>query len=182
MQRPSASLKTLIRLAALQPVRYLAGGGQTAETVVYWIATDLEAGRPGDVLLVPAGEATEALLAEMEKRGLAGLLLHGAGFDPNWAVSADFPILEIPEEASLEETHRLLLTVLIDQQAHMMEMRSSISAQLDRLVADGEGYEGLVRAMADISGRGVVVQDKRLNILSAAPSPPLIGSLGRAGC
>jgi purine catabolism regulator len=174
MQRPSASLKTLIRLAALKPVRYLTGAGQAAETVVYWIVTDLETGRPGDVLLIPAARAAKNLLAKMKAKEMVGLLLHGSGFQAGWAVSAGFPILEVPAEPDLDETHRLLLTVLIDQQARMMEMRSRISAQLDRLVADGEGYPGLVRAIAELSGRGVVVQDKRLNILSATPSPTLL--------
>ncbi len=173
MQRPSASFKTLIRLAALQPVRYLAGASQAADTVVNWIAIDLEAARQGDVLLVAAGEASDALLVRMRKGGLVGLLLFGGGNNAEWASTADFPVIELPDLMPFEETYRLLLTVLIDQQARIMEMRSTISAQLDRLVADGEGFRGLVRAMAEISGRGVVVQDKRLNILSAAPSAAL---------
>jgi purine catabolism regulator len=42
------------------------------------------------------------------------------------------------------------------------------------MAAEGEGLQGLARAMADISGCGIVVQDKRLHILADHPSSALL--------
>jgi hypothetical protein len=50
------------------------------------------------------------------------------------------------------------------------ERRARIYAQLSQLEAEGKGLRGLVKAMADISGKGLLVQDKRGRILEECTS------------
>jgi hypothetical protein len=38
---------------------------------------------------------------------------------------------------------------------------------------EGQGLDGLVKAMAEISGHGILVQDKRLRVLAECPAPGL---------
>jgi hypothetical protein len=74
----------------------------------------------------------------------------------------------------LRAAHKLLLTILINQRAALMERGVRMHAQLSHLEAEGGGLEGLVKAMAGISGRGVLVQDKRGRILAEHPSSALL--------
>jgi purine catabolism regulator len=66
-----------------------------------------------------------------------------------------------------------LLTILINQRSYLMERGVRIHAQLSQLEAEGVGLNGLAQAMSEISGRGVLVQDKRLQLLSESPSSTL---------
>jgi purine catabolism regulator len=59
-----------------------------------------------------------------------------------------------------------MVNILVNQRAYLMERGVRIHTQLSKVAAEGEGLAGLVRAMADLSGRGVLVQDKRLLVLA----------------
>src|SRR5512136_3120122 len=64
----------------------------------------------------------------------------------------------------------MLLTLLINERAALMERGVRIHAQLSQLAAEGEGLAGLARAIASLAGRGVAIQDKRLRGLADQPS------------
>ncbi len=172
-RRPTASLKTLLRLTAIEPVVWLSAPEKAADLPVQWVAKEIAAGRPGDVVLLPAASASESLLAESEAYGVLGLVFLGPVKNKKIFKNARLPVAVLPEQLDHESVHRLLLTVLVAQQAHLREIGSDINTQLDRLVAEGEGLPGLARAMAEISGRGVVIQDKRLKVLAASSSQAL---------
>ena len=62
MNRPSASLKTLIRLTAIQPLDWIAGGDLAPDVVVHWISKDIETAQGGDVLLLGAKYLNASLI------------------------------------------------------------------------------------------------------------------------
>jgi PucR family transcriptional regulator, purine catabolism regulatory protein len=63
--------------------------------------------------------------------------------------------------------------VLINQRAALMERGARIHAQLAQLEAEGKGLGGMVKAMSEIAGRGILIQDKRGWILAQHPSSSL---------
>ena len=76
-------------------------------------------------------------------------------------------------EGDIHAVQRQMLVVLINQRAALMERGARIHAQLSQLEAEGKGLEGLVKAMSEISGRGILIQDKRGWILAQHPSTAL---------
>jgi purine catabolism regulator len=55
-----------------------------------------------------------------------------------------------------------------------MERGVRIHARLSQLTAEGQGLDGLARAMAELSGRGILVQDKRLGVLADSPNEAVL--------
>ena len=82
-------------------------------------------------------------------------------------------MVAMPGQSNAQTVQRLLLTAMINQRVALVEqgVRIHVAALADR--GGGAGVDGLVRAMAEISGRGIVVQDKRLSILAQQPSAEL---------
>ncbi len=162
--RPSSSLKTLIRLSALKPVAWLSEDDAASSPLIRWIALDVAAAREGDALFVPGPEVDEALIREAAAKKLVALIVHGQLAEET--PSPALPVAVLPAQADPEATYRLFLTLLIDQRAQLMEWGSGIHTELDRMVADGAGLEDLARTMMEISGRSVIIQDKRLNVVA----------------
>lgn len=173
MSRPFSSLKTLLRLAGVGPVRWLAHADRAAETVVHWVVKDSSSGGPGDLWLLSAEGWTTKLHEVVSRRGLAAVVLVGVPDAPEQFADGAAPMACLPEAEDLEAVHRKLLTGLVNQRAHLMSWGSDIQNRLDRLVAEGAGLSGLAQAMMDISGRGVIIQDKRLNVVASSASPSL---------
>ncbi len=164
-------LGELLRLAFARPVEWIVPPDQKAPPVE-WVALDPARARVGDLLLLPSSGWDAQRAAEAVERNLAGVLLVGDR-------PAALPACEVPLAVLTDPTldvrgaQRRLLTLLINQQAALMERGARIHTRLSQVVAEGGGLTGLVQKMAEIAGRGVVVQDKRLNILAAYPAGPL---------
>jgi purine catabolism regulator len=85
------------------------------------------------------------------------------------------PTAAIPDLTDLRSAQRALATVLIHEHTALVERGYLIHLQLSQLGIEGVGLEGLAEAMAHISGRGVLIQDKRLQTLAEQPAPGLLG-------
>lgn len=163
MSSPSLSLRELFRLAFTEPVYWLAGD-ENSRPHIHWVSFNLSEVQPGDLFILESGK-NPALWNTIRARGVAAVL-----------VLQDAPEVEdIPEGLTVaavagnsapQAAQRSLLTILINQRAALMERGVSIHTQLSQLTAEGEGLPGLAQAIAELSGRGVIVQDKRLSILA----------------
>jgi purine catabolism regulator len=174
MTNSTLSLYDLLRLAFAGPVIWLSGETQ-ANCSVNWVSLSIENAHSDDLIVLPIEALNAETLETAQTRQAAALLFLGV---PTQAVSIeaqDFPIASISEMSDVRAVERLLLTLLINQRAFLMERGVRIHAQLSQLAAQGEGLDGLVEAMASISGHGVLVQDKRLGILAQQPSSGLLG-------
>lgn len=170
-------LKTLLRLAFSQPLTWLSGETRQ-DTLVHWAATSPEETQPGDVLLLLAGRYNRESLALAQERGAAAVLLLGET-SVSWeeqAFPAGLPVIAIRAESDLRAAQRLLLGMIVNQRGALMERGVRIHVQLSQLAAEGSGLQSLAAGIASLSGRGVLVQDKRLNILAHSPSPALSGA------
>lgn len=162
----------MFRLSLSEPCRWLAGDPQTSRPV-HWVAKHRDVVQPGDILLLLASEAESADIQEAAGKGAVAVLLLGDEL-PDLDLAEDFPVLQLPGEWDPQAVQRLLLTVLINQRAAVIERGVRIHTKLSELEAEGAGLDGLVHAMAELSGRGVIVQDKRGQVLAQAPSSALV--------
>jgi PucR family transcriptional regulator, purine catabolism regulatory protein len=174
MTTSTLTLYDLLRLAFSGPVTWLSGESK-ANCSVNWVSLSIENAHSGDLILLPIEELNEKNLELARSSQAAALLCLGVPTRTVPLKVDDFPIAVINEMGDLRAVERLLLTLLINQRALLMERGVRIHAQLSQLAAQGEGLDGLVEAMASISGHGILVQDKRLGILAQQPSSGLLG-------
>ena len=168
------SLDELIRLSFSEAVRWLIGEDQ-GRRPVHWVVTALGEAQAGDVLLLPASQLSQEALSQAQRRGVAGVILVGEASLPQDASPGDLAVAAIPAAlGNLREILRQMLTVLIDQRSALMERGVRIHAQLSQLEAEGRGLTGLAQAMSEISGKGVLIQDKRGRILAEFPAADLL--------
>jgi purine catabolism regulator len=128
---------------------------------------------PGDVLLIPGIDLTQDHVKCIKQAGGTAIISWGETKSAVQNFSLDMPIVTIPADQEFQSVYRTLLTILINQRAYLMERGVRIHTHLSKVEAEGEGITGLVMAMSEISGRGVIVQDKRLRILAECSSSTL---------
>lgn len=62
---------------------------------------------------------------------------------------------------------------MTDQRETYLEQRLRIHSRLSNISAAGGKIDGLAKAMHEFTGRGILIQDKRLNVITEFPSPDL---------
>ena len=162
----------LLRLSFSDEVVWLSGPAEAARPVT-WVTSSIAEARPGDLLLLSAATVTPATLAEALAKTPAGLLFVGRP-QPALDLPPDLPAAWLARTEEVRSAQRLLTTQLVNQRAALMERGVRIHAQLAQLAAEGGGLDGLARMIGEITGRGVVVQDKRLRIQAEYPAPSLL--------
>jgi purine catabolism regulator len=168
------TLKEVLRLAISQPIMWLAGGDAELR-LVRWIATSIDEAQAGDLLLLPASRLSREIIRGAQEQGVSALLLLGVPVSLGEEPAGDLAIAAIPESAGdPREIQRSILTVLVNQRAALVERGVRVHVQLSQLEAEGKGLLGLAKAMYEISGRGVLIQDKRGQILAEYPSSTLL--------
>ncbi len=167
-------LKDLLRLAFSEPVYWLCGEKQAGEPV-NWVAVSVEDAQPGDLLLAQTHSWQASLAVEAVQKGVCAVLLVGQGEQPAEDIYGGLVVAAAPDLAlSLRALQRLFLSILINQHAALVERGVRIHGRLLQLAAEGEGLDAQARAMAEISGRGVLIQDKRGRILANYNSSTLL--------
>jgi len=176
MLAPSAfpNLQQLLRLSFSEPVLWLAGGTQD-NIQIAWVSVTLKDMRPGDLLLLAAGQVTSDALSAARGGGAAAVLIIGPEAPPPDLPPDPLPVVFLKSLYELRDAQQALLTILVNQRAALMERGVRVHTQLSQLAAQGEGLESLAAAMSDLSSRGILVQDKRLVVLAHQPSPTLAG-------
>lgn len=169
------SLQQLLRLSYPSQIEWLSEPPRL-EIPLGWIALTVAEISAGDVLLIPGEQLTPEIAAQTRNRGGVAVICWGAS--PRGDAPSPLPVVGIPAEESLRAVHRTLLTILINQRSYLMERGVRLHAQFSQIEAEGQGLSGLAQAMAQISGRGVLVQDKRLRLLAEVPSSTLFSFWG----
>lgn len=166
------TLQQLLRLAfGSSPVWYTPA---PQALPVRWIAAGLDELQSGDLLLLEVKNAPQRDLTTAVGRGAAAVLVLGKAADFELDLPPGLPLVRADPVDDLRAVHKLLLTIFINQRAALMERGVRIHNQLAQISAEGGGLEGLAAAIGEISGRGVVIQDKRLMLLAQQPSPALV--------
>jgi purine catabolism regulator len=173
MNDHTISFKELLRLSYSQNYCWISDE-PTNDILVQWVATIVGEVQKGDILLIPPADLTPRVVKETQKRGGGAIILAGDAHSGEYKIDPEFPVVALPGEADPRVIHRVLLNILINRRASLMQRGVRVHTQLSKLAAEGEGLAGLTQAMSELSGRGVVVQDKRLGILAEYPSSSLI--------
>jgi purine catabolism regulator len=173
MMSTSVLLNDLLRLTFSEPITWLSGVPEV-QCNVNWVTTSLNEAQAGDLLVLEGEKVAPPILLEAKKRTIAAVLLLGEVAAKIGDLPLDFPIISVAGDHDPQATQRLLLTVLVNQRAALVERGVRIHTQLSQLAAEGGGLAGISNALSDISGRGVLVQDKRGRILADFPSSTLM--------
>ncbi len=169
MKTPSLSIKELFRLAFSEPVLWLSEP-QNEHPRLNWVVTSVEEAQQGDILLLTTISDAVKELQRAHQIGTAAVIFLGNESPSEKMLPAGLAVVAIPGRQDAQTIQKLLLTALINQRVALVEQGVRIHVQLSEIEAEGQGIAGLVNAMANISGLGVVVQDKRLSI-SAQQAP-----------
>lgn len=172
MEASSPKLKNLLRLAGCEPYSWLSAEPHP-DPAVDWVSTSLETAQVGDLLLLPTQDLTVETLQQARTAGVSALVVMGDDPHLSGALPPDLPVVRLAQPDEMRNFQRSVLGILLNQRTALMERGVRIFAQLSQIAAQGEGLDGLVHAMGDISGRGVLVQDKRLGVLAQYPSAAL---------
>lgn len=175
------TLGELIRLALPNNTEYI-GTDEQRSRVVKWavivnaFVPELEVD-DGDLVLVPARQDVPLMLNDIARARASALAAYGPLPDDVVAAAraAELPLVVLPPGASLRQAHQAALTLITNRQAQTVQRTAEIRQQLEQLVAEGAGLEAIVRAMADLTRKGVIVQDKRLIPIATRPHPALTG-------
>ncbi|MCI0397353.1 MAG: helix-turn-helix domain-containing protein [Chloroflexi bacterium] len=178
------TLNDVLRLVL--PLNTLVMGGEHTDRVVHWVAmlTGLdilmEQVQPGDLVILPPalqgqiqdGELVEAL-GQLGESPAAALLTFRpvAGPVAQAAAKYELPILVVTGDASLREIHQGVAALLIDRQKQITERGMQLYRRLTEMSREGQGLEAMTEIMSQLTGKIVVVQDKRLEI-QAMTIPP----------
>lgn len=165
-------LKTLLRLAFGEQITWLSP--IPAETpLVRWVCATISSVHSGDLLLVAGNELDTNSIQEADHAGASAILVLHNKEEPLTLIDTSIPIVLHRTTDDFREIEKLLSTILINQRAALMERGVRIHTQLAQIEAEGGGLSRLVEAIAELSGRGVVIHDKRLVAVAHATSPVL---------
>ena len=91
------------------------------------------------------------------------------------ADSLNLTLLIVPDGRSIREIHHAIAALLTDQQTATRERGMQLYRQLSIMSREDHGLEAMTELMAKLTGKIVVIQDKRLEIqaMSVAGSTPI---------
>ena len=87
----------------------------------------------------------------------------------------NIPLLILPAEVDLRETQRDILSLLVNQRGQLARRSTQVFRQLTQISSHNAGPSPLLEAIARLTGKAVVLQDKRLEITHSSLQPTLIG-------
>lgn len=169
----SVSLNDLLRLTFSEPITWLSETPDK-DCHINWVASSLADVQASELLVMSGEKLDHRIFLRAKKRGVAAVLILGEMPDNPVDIPKNLPVFTVEGEHDQHSILRLLLTVLINQRAALIERGVRIHNQLSQIAAEGRGLEGISRALADISGRGVLLQDKRGRIIAEHPSSTLM--------
>lgn len=86
------------------------------------------------------------------------------------------PVLVLPSGSRVRLVERTIVSLLVDRKGQLERRATQIYRQLTQISTRNEGMTELVNAMARLTNKSVVVQDKRLRVLDSAVQPQFIGN------
>ena len=183
MQTAPVALSELLRLAFPGGSEFI-GTAEQRSRVVQWADVinlplrDEAEVEEDDLVLLPADAAESDLLTAITALAQAEVAAAAhIGPLPESVIEAarqtKLPIIILPNNVSLRQMHQAALTLITNRQAQMTQRAAQVRQQLEQLVAEGAGLEAIVWAMADLTRKGVIMQDKRLVPVATWTHPTL---------
>lgn len=129
-----------------------------------------------DDLVLTTDLLTEEQLNMLHQAGAAGVVVD---YMPSVVVTAQaellaFPILLLPENVRMRDVEREMTRALILDQSGQAESIERNHDALLKLLVDNKGLEEIIRALARLTGKAAILQDKRLRILASSVPPHML--------
>ena len=176
------TISDLLRLALPLKTATMGGAEQARRTVEWvvlltgWDAVE-EQVQLNDLVIVPPSVQSKineprlkqklAVLAEIN---IAGLLLFSEVSDSisEQANRLQIPLLIVPKNRSVREVNRALAALLVDRQSATSERGMQLYRTLSEMSREDQGLDAMTEMVAKLTGKIVVVQDKRMEIQAIA--------------
>ncbi len=133
--------------------------------------------KSNDVVVVPAGlqkqvnaGQLQTYLQELAAHMVVAVTFFRAvpGLVTETAAKLALPLLILPQDSSLRSVQRAIAALLLDWQAQTTERGMQLYRQLSELSRDGKGLDAMAELMSKLTGKIVLIQDKRLEIRALA--------------
>jgi purine catabolism regulator len=76
----------------------------------------------------------------------------------------NFPILKTPSDETVRAVHRSIAALLVDRQTAINERSMELYRKLSEMSREGKGLSEMTEVMANLTGKIVIIQDKRLEV------------------
>lgn len=171
--------------------RVVAGDGLLSRTVTWATVfypetrTASKTLQRGEMVLVPAPETDNSRITSdvdivrwaSDMQGSAVVLSENAS--PTLIAEANasgIPVMILPSGSRIRMVEKSVVSLLVDRKGQLERRATQIYRQLTQISSRNEGMSELVNAMARLTNKAIVVQDKRLRILESAVQPQFIGN------
>ena len=91
------------------------------------------------------------------------------------AKSCNMPVLSLSDEVRIREVEKTIISLLVNRKGQIERRGTQIYRQLTQISSRNEGMNELIAAMARLTKKTVIIQDKRLQTISHKLQPNLIG-------
>jgi purine catabolism regulator len=190
--RPNdVNLGDILRLALPLDTKVL-GGASQAKRIIHWVVilsswSDLtDQIETGDLVIIPAhiqeqlaDTKLNKYLIELSEMSVAGIILFREISEQIAVIAGkhNLPLIMIPKNTSIRETHHAIAALLVDQQRATSERAMQLYRRLSEMSREGLGLGAMTDVMSNLTGNIIIVQDKRLEI--RAESYPSDSSIDR---
>ena len=86
------------------------------------------------------------------------------------------PVMILPGGSRIRIVEKSIVILLVDRKGQLERRATQIYKQLTQISSRNEGMAELINAMARLTNKAIVVQDKRLRIIENAVQPQFIGN------
>jgi purine catabolism regulator len=186
---PQITVEDMRKLALPVETRVVAGDGLLAQPV-NWI-TLVNVGesvslptniQPGEIILVALPPETsppdiDLSIIRWASDHQAAAVVMSVTVSPTAIAEANaygLPILSLPSGVSIRSVERDIVSLLVDRKGQVEQRGTSIYRQLTEISSRNEGISELVNAIARLTSKSIVVQDKRLRIIHNTVQPGLV--------
>ena len=90
------------------------------------------------------------------------------------AKSCKLPVMTVAEDTRIREVEKTIISLLVNRKSQIDRRGTQIYRQLTQISSRNEGMNELIAAMARLTKKTVIAQDKRLQIISQKLQPNLI--------
>jgi purine catabolism regulator len=172
------TIEELHRLVLPLDTEFVAGMGGGARNVGWVINLMAHLQIDPDDLVLSAEPIDPEIVRDLAEAGAAGLLVDEL---PSAVVIAEanlaeFPVLVLPPNTRLRKIEQEIVHAIIHADNDTEEAIERNHDALLRLLVDNKGTDEIVRALAHLTGKAAVLQDKRLRILASSVPPAMLSA------
>lgn len=91
------------------------------------------------------------------------------------AKSYNIPVMTLPNDVRIRDVEKTIISLLVNRKGQVERRGTQIYRQLTQISSRNEGMDELIGAMARLTNKAVIIQDKRLHPISHKLQPQFVG-------